>query len=251
MNPDTTTYIYLHTALASVLDVVFSDYRDDYRFIPPNSLITNNYSNLFNTYRNIQNSPKNKNGIDQLKLTNLCFFPSLSDQFSDSIILWRKLKPDVLNEVQSIKIQYQNILEVPDDLKVQVYELNKYLVEYKAFKAEFLDQGRIRIDRNRGELVINGQVYGVDVNSKPILFLDFLIAKGGIVAEYKDIAKQLDLNAYREGDTNFDVKREIQEVKRTLIDKLKVLKVPTKEINVISKKIVSARQRGYRFLNSQ
>ncbi len=60
------------------------------------------------------------------------------------------------------------------------------------------------------------------------------------------IGKSLNINSYHENVENEDIKREIQEIKKDLINKLIAIKVKTQVIDKLNIAIKSVRRKGYK-----
>lgn len=255
MNQAVINYLFLHREIIRALNVVFCDYPDGYCFVPPNSYLTDRYDLLHAEYLNIESKYHNNIGdeIDRLPLVTLLGFSSLADHFDENIPLWRSLKESLDEDVTFIRAHLHSDAIIPDHLRVIAFELRDALVYHDQKKQKLLaelynknTEAGLVIDKNRSVLLINGKKYDIQLQTKPFLFLSALLVKEGVVVSYKELARTLELNAYHEGVTDADIKREVQEVKKSLLLKLRATGVTDKELAYIAKAIKANKGLGYK-----
>lgn len=80
---------------------------------------------------------------------------------------------------------------------------------------------------------------------EPIRFIIFLIKKAAYVVQYIEIAKELNIGAYHENCTNEDVARNVQYLRRDLLNYLREKGLDEEAIVKIKKMIVNKRSRGF------
>ncbi|MDP1722643.1 MAG: hypothetical protein Q8L37_05525 [Candidatus Gottesmanbacteria bacterium] len=255
MNQAIANYLFLHRELIKVMNAAFCGYPDGYYFVPPSSYITDRYERLLNEYLNLESNRNRyiEDEIDRLPLVSLKGIRSLSEHFDENIPLWRSLKESLDDDLVYIQEKLPVDYVIPDKLRVIAYELKEALEYHEQKKQKLLAQltnkqphTSLLVDKDRSILLLGGKSYDIELLNKPFLFLSALLAKQGIVVNYKELAQSLELNAYHEGVTDRDIKREVQEVKKALLLQLKSLGVPAKQIDRISVAIKPKKGMGYR-----
>jgi len=114
-------------------------------------------------------------------------------------------------------------------------------------KEKIIKIGELTVNLKKAQLQYKtNKAIEISPTKKEVVFLLLLIKNSNSVIEYKDIAKELNLNCYHQNVTNEDVAREVQFLRRNLVGILRSARIPQSEIR---KLIIAKTNLGYK-LNS-
>ena len=140
------------------------------------------------------------------------------------------------------------------EIQFSLEKLNKYLrgkprqpsIKKVAGPTKILECGELRINLSKATMQYkNKPPIDISPDNSEIKFLVYLIKHKGQVVEYVEIAKNLELNCYSEGDENRKVAREVQFLKRDSKKVLKQVGLTKKEVE----KIITAKKNiGYKLV---
>jgi len=248
---DIQLYLYLHREIIYFLDIFYSDYFKKYQFIPPDMSIGEKFKELIHHYFLLEHKDKNLlKEFDDLPLLNLRVFRNIEGQFDEKIEFWKRLKSQkiIQENIEYIKNHLISENTIPDNIKILCYELKEELKEHEKQKDKLLNHGNLlKIDSKKSLLFIRNKKYNIEITSKPFIFFASLLNKRANIVSYKELAQKLKIKEYNSETRNEDFKREIQEIKRSLLDKLKVIGLTKKDISMIDSGIIAIKRLGYRF----
>lgn len=109
----------------------------------------------------------------------------------------------------------------------------------------YYNYGDIILDMNKATLSFKNNSANISTEKREIKFLEKLMQKDGLVADYLELAEHMNLQSFTKISNNMDVARDVQDVKKSLDDYLKQL-FDLNTAKEMIKFIQNVNKRGYK-----